>query len=233
MIITIDGPSISGKTSIARVLARYLHFDYLASGLLFRGLAYVLVHHYNYHESQLLHPRLLDVENALRPLHFEYRYSPEGGEQVLWHGQDITPFLADEKIGKYASIIGANPQVRNALARLQHDFADDKDLVTDGRDAGSVIFPHAYLKFFLTASLQARAQRWQKNQKEIGRDISIQQAEKEISERDERDTNRPIAPLRIPEHAIIIDNSSLTKEQVLERMLHEIQKKGGILMPPQ
>lgn len=233
MIITIDGPSISGKSTIARMLAHRLHFDYLASGLLFRGLAYMLVHQCNYHESQLMNPSDADIETVLAPSNFEYRYNLQEGEQFFWRSQDITSLLADQKIGKYASIIATNQDVRNALALLQHKIADDKDIVAEGRDAGSVIFPNAYLKFFLTASIQARAERWQKNREEIGVDISIEQASKEIVERDERDTNRLIAPLRIPEDALIIDSSLLTKEQVLEQLLKAIQKKGGIYLPPQ
>lgn len=232
MIITIDGPSISGKTSIARMLAQYLHFDYLSSGLLFRGFAYILVHQFGYHESQLSHPKINDIEAALMPSNFEYRYTREIGEQFLWQGKDITLLLSDQKIGNYASIVGTNQDVRNALAQLQHKIADDKDIVTDGRDAGSIIFPKANIKFFLTASLEVRAHRWQKNQKEIGRDIFIEQAIQEIVERDERDSNRAIAPLRIPDQAIIIDSSALTKDQVLEKLLHEVQKKGGIQLPP-
>jgi cytidylate kinase len=228
MIITIDGPSISGKTSIARMLAQHLHFDYLSSGLLFRGFAYILVYQFGYHESQLSHPKSNDIETALMPSNFEYRYTHANGEQFLWQSKDITLLLADQKIGKYASIVGTNQDVRNALAQLQHKIADAKDIVTDGRDAGSIIFPHAQIKFFLTASLEVRAQRWQKNQKEIGRDISSAQSIQEIVERDERDSNRAIAPLRIPDQAIIIDSSVLTKDQVLEKLLHEVQKKGGI-----
>lgn len=225
MIITIDGPSISGKTSIARMLARKLRFEYLSSGSLFRGLAYILVHQFGYHESQLENPTVVDIRHALRMGNLEYRYSYESGEQILWQGKDITLLLADQKIGKYASIIGTNQEVRNALAQLQHEIADDKDIVTDGRDAGSVIFPQAHIKFFLTASLDVRAERWKKNQKEIDRDLSYEQAVQEITERDERDSNRIIAPLRIPEQAIIIDNSNLTKEQVLQKLMQEIQKK--------
>lgn len=232
MIITIDGPSISGKTSIARMLARHLHFDYLASGLLFRGLAYILVHQFGYHETQLQHPTLADIQLALAPSNFKYTYSSQEGEQVFWFEKDITLFLADPIMGKYASIIGTNQEVRNELARMQHKIADDKNLVTDGRDAGSVIFPQAHIKFFLTASSQVRAKRWQKNQKEIGRDISYEQALKEINERDERDTNRLVAPLRIPEGAIIVDSSDLSQEQVLQKMLQEIQKKGDTFVPP-
>ncbi|CAN5183964.1 (d)CMP kinase [soil metagenome] len=227
MIITIDGPSISGKTSIARMLARHLHFEYLSSGSLFRGLAYILVHQFGYHESQLASPAPADIRQALRSDNVEYRYSYESGEQLFWQGKDILPLLADQKIGKYASIIGTNQEVRNALAQLQHAIAHDKDIVTDGRDAGSVIFPQAEVKFFLTASLHARAARWQANQNEIGREIDIEQALQEISERDERDTNRSIAPLRIPEGAFIIDSSTLTKEQVLGKIVQEINKKGG------
>lgn len=227
MIITIDGPSISGKTTIARMLARYLHFEYLSSGSLFRGLAYILVHQFGYHESQLQNPALADIREALRPGNFEYRFTYESGEQLFWQGKDITLLLADQKMGKYASIIGTNQDVRNALALLQHAIADDKDIVTDGRDAGSIIFPNATIKFFLTASLQVRADRWQINQKEMGREINRAQAIQEITERDERDTNRPIAPLRIPDGAFIIDSSLLTQEQVVEKMLHYINKKGG------
>lgn len=228
MIITIDGPSISGKTSIARMLAQQLHFDYLSSGLLFRGLAYILVHQFGYHESRLAEPKVSDIQAALARGNFEYRYSKEVGEQFFWHTKDITPLLTDQKIGNYASIMGTNRDVRSALAQLQHTLADNKDIVTDGRDAGSVIFPNAQIKFFLTASVQVRADRWQKNQKEIGREITKEQALQEITERDERDANRVIAPLRIPEQAIIIDSSALTKDQVLEKLLHEVQKKGGI-----
>lgn len=233
MIITIDGPSISGKTSVARMLARQLHFEYLSSGSLFRGLAYILIHQFGYHEAQLEDPKVVDIRHALRPGNLEYRYSYESGERVLWKQKDITLLLADQKIGKYASIIGTNQDIRSALAQLQHEIADDKDIVTDGRDAGSIIFPNAYIKFFLTASLEVRAERWQKNQKEIGKDISREQASQEIVERDERDSNRIIAPLRVPEHAIIIDSSDLTQKQVLQKLIQEIQKKGGINMPPQ
>lgn len=232
MIITIDGPSISGKTSVALMLAQKLQFNYIASGLLFRGLAYVLMNQLRYHESQLHHPKQDDIEGALAHSHFKYIYSDQKGAQVFWKENDITSFLSDQKFGKYASIIGTNQSVRNALARLQHEIADNKDLVTDGRDAGSVIFPHADIKFFLTASREVRAHRWQKNQQKMGRDISYDQAVKEITERDERDSNRTIAPLRIPKDAIIIDNSDLTQEQTLQKLLNEIQKKGGIQVPP-
>lgn len=232
MIITIDGPSISGKTSIARMLARHLKYDYLSSGLLFRGLSYVLVHQFNYHELQLADPKPLDIDAAITPANFEYRYSHELGEQLFWQTKDITSFLTDQKYGKYASIIGTNQYVRNSLAQLQHKIAANKNIVTDGRDAGSVIFAHADIKFFLTASTQARAQRWQTNQKDIGRDISYEYALQEINERDERDTNRIIAPLRVPEYAIVIDSSELSQKDVLQKMLDEIQKKGGKILPP-
>lgn len=232
MIITLDGPSISGKTSIARMLAKHLDFDYLASGLLFRGVAYILVHQFNYHEFQLQHPKQADVDEALAHSNFQYCYSAQNGEQLFWREKDITLFLADQKMGKYASIIGTNQHVRNMLAQMQHVFADDKNLVTDGRDAGSVIFPNADIKFFLTASSHVRAQRWQKNQKEIGRDITYEDALREINERDERDANRSIAPLRIPEGAIIIDSSDFNQEQTLKQLLKAIEKIGGKKMPP-
>ncbi len=225
MIITIDGPSVSGKTTVARMLARHLQYQYLASGLLFRGLAYALTHALHYTESTLAHATFDDIAAALSPQIFKYEYSCQVGERLFFKGTDITALLADEKIGMGASLIGSNPFARAGLAALQHAIADNKNTVTDGRDAGSVIFPCAAFKFFLTASLEERAMRWQKNQQAKGRAISIEQAHSEISERDARDSNRPVAPLRVPEGAVIIDSSGLRAEQVLQKMLDVIENK--------
>lgn len=225
MIITIDGPSISGKTSIARMLAQRLQVDYISSGLLFRGLAYVLITHFGYHESQLAEAKENDIADAISMC--TYRYCPQEGEQLWVHGTNVKQVLAQEKIGKCASLMGTNAHVRAALASWQHKLAGNTNCVIEGRDAGSVIFPHAAFKFFLTASVQTRASRWQENQKNIGREISFEQARLEIEQRDERDSTRALAPLRIPERAIIIDSSDLSQEQVLEKILYHI-KKGGI-----
>lgn len=224
MIITIDGPTASGKTTIARILARKLNFYYLSSGLLFRGLAYTLVHEYRYQEEQLQNPRQEDIEKILQEKRLTYKYAPGTNEQLFLDGANITALLRDKKISQYSSMIATNIIVRTALAEFQHEIADDHNLVAEGRDMGSIIFPQASVKFYLTASLAARAERWRKDQDAKGRTLSFEQAQEEVKNRDERDANRIVAPLCIPENAIIIDDSVLSKEEVLALMEKEIQK---------
>lgn len=224
MIITIDGPTASGKTTVARMLAQQLHFYYLSSGLLFRGLAYILAHEFHYDDAAMRNPRQEDIKHSLDPKRFMYRYDAQSAEQLLFDNKNITGQLRDKKITEYASLLGADLIVRNELALLQRHIADHHDLVAEGRDMGSVIFAQADVKFFLTASLLVRAGRWQHDQHAKGRDISLDEAQKEIEDRDERDTNRAIAPLIIPHNAIIIDDSNLSKEEVITLMMNHIQR---------
>ena len=222
MIITIDGPTASGKTTIARMLAQKLGYYYLSSGLLFRGLAYALVHDFFYTPEQLQNPREQDIKKAISQIN--YSYDAQNGEQLLINGKNIMQELRSQAISQYSSIIATNAQIRSALAAAQHRIADHHNLVAEGRDMGSIIFPHAKIKFFLTASLDIRAARWQQDQKAKGTEISLDEARTEIKTRDERDANRALAPLCIPEGAIIIDDSDLDKQQVLEEMVAQIFK---------
>ena len=224
MITTIDGPTASGKTTIARMLAQKLGYYYLSSGLLFRGLAYVLVHDFLYSPELINNPREHDIVKALDPRTFVYVYNHEQGEQLFVHGKNITHELRGPTLSQYASILGTHVQVRAVLAALQHHIANDHDLVAEGRDMGSAIFPHAHIKFFLTASLEVRAARWQKDQNAKGKDISSEEARQEIQTRDDRDQSRAVAPLCIPEGALIIDDSEMPQQQVVEQMIREIQR---------
>jgi CMP/dCMP kinase len=224
MIITIDGPTASGKTTVARMLAGKLHFYYISSGLLFRGLAYVLVHEYKYGRTQLENPQLADIQRALDPQRFVYQYNAATHEQLFFDNNNITSFLRDSAISTYASLLGTQDSVRTALEKLQHRIADHHNVVAEGRDTGSVIFPHAQIKFYLTASLEVRVARWAKDQQAKGRVITLEQAQAEVQERDERDASRALAPLCIPARAIIIDDSALAQQQVMELMELEIIK---------
>lgn len=224
MIITIDGPAASGKTTISRMLARKLDFYYLSSGLLFRGLAYTLIHEYRYQEEQLNNPRKEDIERIFQEKRLAYAYDPNSGEQIFLDGINITLLLRDKKISQYSSMIATNNDVRSALALLQHDIARNHNLIAEGRDMGSIIFPNATVKFYLTASLAVRAERWRIDQESKGRILSTDQALIEVASRDKRDANRALAPLCIPQNAIIIDDSDLSKEKVLALMENEIQK---------
>jgi len=224
MIITIDGPTASGKTTIARLLAQKLGYYYLSSGLLFRGLAYCLVHDFLYTHEQMNNPRENDIISILNPSLFCYSYDPEKGEQLIVGGKNITHELRGQALSQYSSIIATNPVVRQKLADYQYTVAQAHNVVAEGRDMGSAIFPHASIKFFLTASLGVRASRWQHDQKKKGNDITFEQACSEIAIRDERDASRAMAPLCIPDGAIIIDDSHLTEQNVLEKMIEVIAK---------
>ncbi len=223
MIITIDGPTASGKTSIARMLAKHLDFYYISSGMLFRGLAYILVHEFRYNAESLMHARQEDVQRAVDPERLVYLYTKQNGEQLFFDGVNISNQLRDKKITEYASLLGAQEIVRDALVHLQHCLATHHNIIAEGRDTGSIIFPQATVKFYLTASQSIRAGRWYSDQKLKGRELSLEQAQLEVQERDERDMNRVIAPLVIPKNAIIIDDSELLKEQVLALMLAHIK----------
>lgn len=220
MIITIDGPTASGKSSVARLLAQRLGYYYISSGLLFRGLAYALVQ-IGYDQKKIEHPN----DNDIRALsdRFEYRYVA-GAEHLLYNKEDITIFLRTEQISHYASLLALNLTVRNVLTVWQRKLAACHDCVVEGRDTGSVIFPDADIKFFLTASLDERARRWQKDRSKDGISIAFEQALHDVKNRDERDITRNVAPLCIPHGAIFIDDTALSKEAVVARMLQEINK---------
>lgn len=222
MIITIDGPSASGKSTVAHVLAKELGYYCLYSGLLFRAVAYLLVNHELYTEDMLKNPQPEHIQKYLDPARFTYQYDTSGKAIIVFDGQDITPYLKDSNIDQSASILSTNKQVRDILLRVQQRIGKKYHLVVEGRDSGSVVFPYAEYKFFLTASPEERACRWQKMQEERGIKYTLEEAMQELEKRDTRDANREIAPLRVPEEAIIIDSTDLDIRQVVRKMVSYI-----------
>jgi cytidylate kinase len=228
MIITIDGPSASGKSTVGRELAKQLHFYYVYSGLLYRALAYLLINKRAYKHEQLKSPTQEDITQLLDPKKFVYRYDDQERERIFFENQDITPFLKDSFIDQAASIVSTNEHVRSALRGVQHLIARSYDLVVDGRDAGSIVFPQAEYKFFLTASPEVRAERWRLQQLKLGEQFSEQEARIRIGERDKRDKTRDIAPLIIPQDAIVVDNSSLTIKETVDKMLELLRTNAQL-----
>jgi cytidylate kinase len=214
LIITIDGPTASGKSTVAKLVAKKLGFAYLNSGLLYRGIAYVLVNFFNYNEAKLVNPVQADLDQITQNHNFKYLYQNDQ-PQVIYRGIDITAYLKTKEMDNYASISSAAPQVRASLMAIQRQIGQDQDIVAEGRDTGTVVFPQAQLKLFLTASLSVRALRWQGFMRKQGHDYSLAQSEQLVDERDQRDIHRHIAPLVPAQGAVIIDSSSLNIEQVV------------------
>ncbi len=220
MIITIDGPTASGKSTLAWLLAQEKGFFYINSGLLFRALSYTalkknIVDHLNTYTEH----ELVDLfTNCI-----SYR-SEESGPVILYGTTEITHLLKTASIDKVASQIATLPLVRQAILEYQRSLARDRDVVADGRDCGTVIFPDAEFKFFVTASLQVRAARWQHDQHIQGRVFTLEEAEKILHERDQRDTRRSIAPLKPADDGYILDTSNMTIQEALDALLDIVDK---------
>jgi len=207
-VITIDGPTASGKGTVAQLVAERLHFHYLDSGALYRLTAL----------SALRARTPLEDEPALAALAAGLCCSFHGGE-IFLGGDNVTMAIRAEEVGNTASKIAALPALRRALVDLQLRFREEPGLVADGRDMGTVIFPHACLKVFLTASAEARAERRYKQLIDKGFSANMHDLLKDLNERDARDANRAVAPLRPAEGAYLLDTSDLTVNQAVEQVL--------------
>ena len=215
-VIAIDGPTASGKGTVAHRVAERLGFHYLDSGALYRLTAL----------SALRSNTELSDEHALSKLASGLHCS-FSGDKILLANENVTNAIRAEEVGNTASKIAALPMLRQALFGLQLSFRKHPGLVADGRDMGSVIFPNASLKVFLTASPEARAERRYKQLIDKGFSAIMEDLLKDLWERDARDTNRAIAPLKPAEGAHLLDTSAMTADQAVEQVLHwyaEIKK---------
>lgn len=220
-VITIDGPGGSGKGTLAGMLAARLGWHLLDSGALYRLLA-LAAHN---HGADLTNEEMLTGLAA----HLDVQFIAAEGDQeqrTVLEGEDVSRVIRTETIGAGASRVAALPAVRQALLARQQAFREMPGLVADGRDMGTVVFPDAQLKIFLTASPEIRAERRYRQLLEKGETASLAGLLDEINARDERDMNRSIAPLRPAEDAILIDSSHMSIENVLETVQAEARKRN-------
>lgn len=216
LIIAIDGPVAAGKTTAARLLAQRLGYCHIDSGAMYRALAWKALKQ----EVDLSDPRSL--LGLLAQTALELRPAAEG-LRIFVDGEDITDVLRLPKIQAAASLVSVHPQVREELVQRQRQLGTHGGVVMDGRDIGTVVFPHATVKFYLTASLEERGRRrYQESLQDLG---TLESTLEEVERRDQRDMERAASPLKPAPDAILIDTASLSPEEVVTQMEGHIQRK--------
>jgi cytidylate kinase len=213
-IITIDGPSGSGKGTLAAKLAAHYQFHLLDSGALYRLLGLSL-HHHDLLDS--LDTKLPECVQIATNLDIQF-VSTDTGVKVWLDGEDVSQTIRTERVGEFASKVAAIPELRTAMVSRQHAFAQAPGLVADGRDMATSIFPNAQAKIYLTASAESRAQRRVKQLQGMGLDVKISDILANIIARDKRDMERTVAPLKPADDAYIIDSSDLNIDEVFQLM---------------
>ena len=212
-IITLDGPAGAGKSSVAKSLAKRLGIRYLDTGAIYRAIAYTF-------DKRGVAPS----ERAELPEQLANVCVRIEAKGIFVDDEDVTALIRSPQVDRIVSAYAALDVVRSALLDLQRDQAKYGDLVVDGRDTGTVVFPKADLKFFLTASPEARAQRRYKELLKKGEAVVYQNVLKEMRERDRADSERTVAPLREPEDAIHVDTSSMLEDEVVNELSFIVQR---------
>lgn len=219
-IITIDGPSGAGKGTVSQIIADKLGWNLLDSGALYRLLALAAAHH----------GMAMDDADTLKVLaehlDVQFRHGENCETEIVLEGENVTQAIRTEVVGNNASKLAAIPEVREGLLLRQHAFAHEPGLVADGRDMGTIVFPDAPVKVFLTASAEERANRRFLQLKAKGESVNIEELVSTIQERDERDANRAVAPLVPAVGALVVDSTDQSIEQVVDAILAEVAKKG-------
>ena len=215
--VAIDGPAGAGKSTIAKIVAKEKAFIYVDTGAMYRAMAlYFIKQGIGAEESEKISAAVDGADVTI-----EY---VNGEQQVLLNGENVTPYLRTEEVGNMASASSVNGDVRKKLVELQQKLAETASVVMDGRDIGTCVLPNANVKVYLTASVEVRAQRRYKELIEKGQEADFEKIKKDIEERDYRDMNRDISPLRQAEDAVLVDSSNLTIEESAAAILDLINK---------
>jgi cytidylate kinase len=218
-VIALDGPSGSGKSTVAKMIAHKLGLIYIDTGAMFRAAAYVLQHT----GIDFTKPELSEADNKLIDKFFHdhrFQFAPEPGVLILLDNLNLTDVIREHHVSKLASQVSKHKVVRSFLANWQRDIVKDRPAILDGRDIGTVIFPNAILKVFLTASPEERATRRFEELKERGQsEVDYDTILKDIKERDFEDMNRTIAPLKKADDGVELDSTGKTIPQIVEEII--------------
>lgn len=217
--IAIDGPAGAGKSTIAKRVAHELSFIYVDTGAMYRAVALYLL------QNKVDSSNAEQIAEVCTGAEVSILYK-DGEQIVMLNGENVNPYLRTEEVGNMASVSSANPKVREHLLQLQRNLAAENHVVMDGRDIGTTILPNAEVKIFLTASADTRAKRRCQELEEKGVVCDIEEIKKDIIERDKRDMEREISPLRQAEDAVLVDSSQMGIEEVVQAILSVYREKA-------
>ncbi len=216
--IAIDGPAGAGKSTIAKKIAKELGFIYVDTGAMFRAMAVYFI------DQNVDRDNEKAIADSVKNVSIRIEYQNDA-QQVILNNDNITTRLRTEEVGNTASKIAVYPAVRTKLLELQREIASTTDVVMDGRDIGTCVLPNATLKIFLTASVDTRADRRFLELKEKGENPDLELIKKDIADRDYRDMNREVAPLKQAEDAVLVDSSYMNIDEVTKAIIEEYKKR--------
>lgn len=220
--VAIDGPAGAGKSTVARRAAEKLGICYVDTGAIYRTVAFAVL------RSGVDCADEAQVESLLSGLRIRLQWSADGVQHMLLNDEDVSAYIRAPEVSQLASRISALPSVRRFLLETQRDVARTNSVIMDGRDIGTVVLPHADVKIYLSASAETRATRRWAELREKGLDQHYEDVLRELLERDERDMNRKIAPLRRADDAVLLDTSALSPEDSVEAIMNIIREKVAI-----
>lgn len=216
MIIAIDGYSSCGKSTVAKALAKKLNYVYIDTGAMYRAFTLYLIENSIAFDAK-------QIKSILPKIHIELQV--EGDRSiVLLNGQDVTAAIREMRVSEMVSEVSAIKEVRKAMVAQQQRMGTDKNIVMDGRDIGTTVFPHAQVKIFMTADSKIRAMRRFQELKNAGKDVSLEEVFENLAHRDYQDTTRKESPLTRAKGAIILDNTNLTPKEQLDFVVNEVKK---------
>lgn len=207
MIIAIDGPAGSGKSTVAKILAKNINFEYLDTGAMYRTVSYYFI-------KNKIDLNILENTEKIKEIINQIKIDIKNGEYYL-NGENVNQLIRSNEVNQIVSNISANKEIRNFLVTMQREIAQNKDCILDGRDIGTIVFPNANYKFFLEASPEERAKRRYKEEIEKGMTSTYEEILESIKNRDYIDRNRKESPLKQAEDAVLVDTSVLNIEQVV------------------